>query len=403
MAQITTNGLRAKWSGKDRWLSDGGSRGAGRLVARITSSGAFFFFQYFSTKGCRRLFPMGRFDVQGTRGLSLIAARARCAELSALYRSGTKDIHAHFEQQQRQTTLAREVEAEAAAQARADAQRYSLKRFLTAYVEHLQRLGKPSAHDVQNIFKNHVFADAILPDIEASVVETDEFVRIIGKVVVAGHGRTAGKLRSYLHAAYGLAIRSKTDPAAPQVMREFAIKVNPISSIHTLSQYNNAQDRHLSAPELAAFLRRVRAKPLDAKRDALGVCIELGEQRPTRLLRLRRADVDLSARVLTLYDVKGKRQKPRLHVVPLTKHAVQILERRISNLTSNEPVFSTNARTAVDRATLTHYVAAISREMLNTREVHEPFTCAISGVRWRRCWLAGASQAMRESTSSLMA
>jgi hypothetical protein len=93
-------------------------------------------------------------------------------------------------------------------------------------------------------------------------------------------------------------------------MREFGIKVNPISNIHTLSQYNKAHDRNLSAPELTAFLRRVRAKPLDAKRDALEVCIELGGQRPTQLLRLRRANVDLSSRVLTLYDIKGRRLKP---------------------------------------------------------------------------------------------
>lgn len=27
MAEITTNQLRAKWTGKDRWLSDGGRAG----------------------------------------------------------------------------------------------------------------------------------------------------------------------------------------------------------------------------------------------------------------------------------------------------------------------------------------------------------------------------------------
>jgi len=170
MAQITTNGLRAKWTGKDRWLSDGGSRGSGRLVARITSAGAYFYFKY-ASNGRKRPLPLGPFDIQGEHGLSLAAARARAAELSALYRSGTIDLHAHFEQQQRTAERAYQEERAAEAQAllheqqaQEDAQRFSLRKFLTAYVEHLQRAGKPSAKDAANVFKNHVFTDAARAD-----------------------------------------------------------------------------------------------------------------------------------------------------------------------------------------------------------------------------------------------
>src|SRR5579883_2959665 len=199
MAEITTNQLRAKWSGKDRWLSDGGSRGAGRLVARLTRTGAHFFFQYFASQGGKRLFPLGPFDAEGRAGLRLVDARARSAELAALYRAGTTDIHAHF-----------------------DGEGRSLRRFLMAYVEYLKGAGKPSAKDVANIFENHVFSDREISDQDAARVSTDDFVRLISKVVAAGHGRTAAKLRSYLHAAYALGIRAKTNPAAPQVMRELA-------------------------------------------------------------------------------------------------------------------------------------------------------------------------------------
>jgi hypothetical protein len=69
MALITTNGLRAKWLGKDIWLSDPGVRCGGRLLARITRKGAFFYFQYFSADGRRRPFPLGPFDIQGEQGL----------------------------------------------------------------------------------------------------------------------------------------------------------------------------------------------------------------------------------------------------------------------------------------------------------------------------------------------
>jgi hypothetical protein len=85
IALITTNGLRAKWLGKDIWLSDPGVRGGGRLLARITRKGAFFYFQYFSADGRRRPFPLGPFDIQGEQGLSVAAARDRTTELSKLY------------------------------------------------------------------------------------------------------------------------------------------------------------------------------------------------------------------------------------------------------------------------------------------------------------------------------
>jgi integrase len=239
-------------------------------------------------------------------------------------------------------------------------------------VVHLQ--GKPSARDIANIFKNHVFTDVALSERDATLISTDDFVGLISKVVAAGHGRTAAKLRSYLRAAYSLAIRAKTNPAAPQSMRDFDIQINPVASIDALAQFNRALKRNLSAPELAAFLKRVRSLPIDAKRDALEVCICLGGQRPTQLLRLRRADVDLSAGVITLYDPKGRRQQPRPHLVPVPKVAADILQRRIANLAGDEPVFSTDGRSLMDCGTLTNFVTAIAVDMVKSEELREKFT-----------------------------
>jgi F0F1-type ATP synthase membrane subunit b/b' len=131
-------------------------------------------------------------------------ARARGAELAALYRAGTKDIRAHFAQRQReieceraQAECTRQAQEYAETQAQVDTERYSLRRFLTAYVEYLRSAGKPSANDVANILENHVFSDQEVSNQDAARVSTDDFVRLISKVVAA-HGRTAVKLRSYL-------------------------------------------------------------------------------------------------------------------------------------------------------------------------------------------------------------
>jgi hypothetical protein len=47
---------------------------------------------------------------------------------------------------------------------------------------------------------------------------------LISALTEVGKGRTATKLRSYLRAAYSLAISSKTDPDAPLILRSFGIE-----------------------------------------------------------------------------------------------------------------------------------------------------------------------------------
>lgn len=172
-------------------------------------------------------------------------------------------------------------------------------------------------------------------------------MRLLSKVIDAGKGRTAAKCRSYLRAAYSLAIRSRTDPKVPLGMRAFGITANPIAGIDALAAYNRTRQRALSGPELAAFLKQLETLPAGAQRDALKLCLLLGGQRPVQLLRVRPADIDIAASTLTIYDAKGKRRQPRMHVVPLTAEASAILERRLRQLGEGEPLFSTDKQTAM--------------------------------------------------------
>jgi integrase len=390
MAQITTNALRAKWRGKDEWLSDGGPRGAGRLVARLTESGPQFLFQYFlpnAGREVKRFLPVGPYDAEGTRGLSLPKARDRAAELSALYRAGTTDLHAHFQRQREAEERGRRATEEAARRAKEDAQRGTLRQLLAAYVGHLERQGKQSVRDVRSIFNTHVLeAEPELAGRKASELSVDDLVGLISRVVEAGKGRTADKLRSYLRACYQLAVESKTNPAAPMALRAFRISVNPVASVGALSQFNRARDRVLSAPELGAYLRRLDTLQPGPQKDALELLLLLGGQRPMQLLRLKAGDVDLDAATVTLYDGKGARSQPRRHVLPLVKEAAAILERRLEKQaaaqeaatapeerSSDVPLFSTDDRTGMRHETLSALVADIAGKMVKEKEARERF------------------------------
>ena len=375
MPQLTVTALRARWPGFDRWLTDGGARGGGRLLARVMRDGTHWYYLYFH-EGQKRRLPLGPYCERGERGLSVVQARTRVAELAALHRNGVTDLHAHLERERAAAEREHQAAEAEARRATEDAQRGTLRQLLDAYVAHLERLGKQSAKDVRSIFARHVADRAPeLLERKAAELSVDDFVGLVGRLVEAGKGRTADKLRSYLRAAYQLALESKTNPGAPLALRAYGIAVNPIASIGALSQFNRARDRVLSAPELGAFLRRIDGLEPGARRDALQLLLLLGGQRPVQLLRLRAADVDLSARVVTLYDGKGARSQPRAHTLPLVGAAATILQRRLSALAEGEPVFSTDQEHVMRVETLGAQAGEIVTAMLATDppEAREPF------------------------------
>jgi integrase len=119
--------------------------------------------------------------------------------------------------------------------------------------------------------------------------------------------------------------------------------------------------------------------------------IEYFGQRPTQLLHAKVVDVDLPGRALTLYDPKGARAQPRVHVVPLTETAAGIVQRRLdANLMLREEMqrnagevpksdlaaswlFTTDGVTAVREETVSELVKEISVAMVREKEAREPW------------------------------
>lgn len=381
MAELTDRTLQRKWSGKDEWLSDRGSRGAGRLVAKVSASGVTFYFQYY-LDGRRRFLPIGSYDRKGERGKTLLQARDQAQEWSLLMRSGVADLHGLFEDQERDRQRLRAEAAAEATRLAQEAKSYSLRQLLDTYANHLERSGKQAAADVRRIFQLHVYS--IAPELverKAASIPVDDFVALLARLTEAGKGRTAGKLRSYLRAAYSLAMRAKTDPDAPLVMRTFGISTNPIASIGALSRYNRIRTRSLNAEELSQFLRRLQALPETPKRDLVLLCLLLGGQRPSQLLRVRLVDLDLTAGTITLYDPKGARTQPRTHVLPVPDAAIPILIRlsaRVvtfpANFQGKSPLlFSSDGVKGLRVETVSALVNKLASEMLTRKQLREGF------------------------------
>ena len=239
-----------------------------------------------------------------------------------------------------------------------------------------------TAYDVKNIFKNHLDSKPIA-DRPAKDVKRAEIAALLRELIEAKppKGRTAAKLRSYLRAAYAIAVRAEGDSDAPAIFIEFKVIENPAAETASLAKFTRARDRALTEDELRVYWTRLAAIPQAPLRGALQLALLLGGQRIAQLLRLKRADVNLTAGDLKLRDPKGRRKDVRVHELPITPAAKAILEPLVDAAAAAECgwVFSSDGKSPVDPSTLTHLVRKIAAAMKKAKESPAPFT--LSDIR----------------------
>ena len=96
----------------------------------------------------------------------------------------------------------------------------------------------------------------------------------------------------------------------------------------------------------------------------------LGGQRPTQLLRCARGDADLAARTLTLRDGKGRRDVPRLHVLPMAPMVHALIAARGEGK-ADAPLFSGDGKRATRIETCEEYATAILAAMADDARLRD--------------------------------
>lgn len=373
-ARITPLGInKTKPKAKDYWLSDDdGTRGGGRLVVRISPSNSKLFYFRYSINGERRLLPIGPFSLDTLNGyFTLEQAREDFRRYSALHRKPeSKDVIAYLEQiDTEKATAKRQIEEKL----RADQielereSKYSLIKLCDTYAAHLKKLEKPSSGDVSSLFKLYVKESdiAMLP---AKSITAKQVTALLRKIVDDGKGRTAGKLRSSMRAAYELAVKAELDPSTPSAFLDFGIESNPVAATAALSKFSNASDRSLSNVEMGELWRRLKAVPDDGpiKLLALRLIILLGGQRAEQLVKVTISKgVDLEENIVTLQDPKGRRTKPRLHSIPIVGLAIDDVRNLIkrSALLESDWLIA-NRKSYLKANTLSNAILDISKDMI---------------------------------------
>ncbi|HDR9486724.1 TPA: integrase arm-type DNA-binding domain-containing protein [Burkholderia aenigmatica] len=366
----------ARRSRKVCWLHESRGRGQGALSLKIAASGTAAWYYRYSVERKNKYFPLGAYGDQSDR-LTLADARVQCSNAAAKRQNAIDgDLHASEREKLAAEHRRKENESRAATDAAAEAlarTKFTLKALMDAYISHLKGAGKPSAGDVRRMVTLHVYEAfpkyALSP---AKDLTREQATEIFRRLVEVGKGRTAGKVRTSLHAAFELALGIDGDAAAPSTMTGFSIAFNPIAATKALNQFNRVGQRHLSTTEFRAFWSHL-SQTEGLATAAVRVAVLAGAQRIAQLLRVKRPDYDCDAKILTLFDHKGRRQSPRRHDIPLPAGAIAIVEQCLSliqNGAEDQRIFGT---TVPD--TVSDVISKISAAMIASGE-------AVAGFGW---------------------
>ena len=323
-----TPGQVIKAAAKGKYVSLGKVTPAGSLEVRKLASGTFLYWRV-TTAGKAARVTIGTYDplapplslTPTAKGYSVQAAIAAAQVLGQAHNANLH-IGGHaglIAAEAEAVRIAAEAQAQAIRSAEAvktHAAQFTLQNLLNAYADHLEALGRQSHGDARSIFKHHVTnawpAVAATP---ANQVTPEQVADMMRKVLEAGKGRTANKLRSYVRAAYQTAIAARSKASIPLAFKEYAIKANPAAATTPDETANKPDKNPLGAADLRSYWQLIKFMP-----GFVGAVLRLhlltGGQRVAQLVRLLNKDVTTDT--ITLFDSKGKPGQPaRPHQVPL--------------------------------------------------------------------------------------
>lgn len=308
---------------------------SGALEARKLSDGSTKFYWRYSFEKKTRREHIGLYDSAAApksldptaRGYSIAAARRAAEEMARLHLDNLDTGgYEGIKQVKRDARAAAEAEAE---RVRA----YTLRRLLNAYSDYLERQGKSlSAQDTRSLFKVHIYTPfPALADSPASKVTQDDVAAVLRRIFEGGKNRTAGKLRSYLMAAYNLACDARLNAVIPMDFKEFGLKSSPLERLPVGAGASKSAKNPLSTEELQLYWRLLQNVP-GFRGALLRFHLLTGAQRAAQLVRLLTRDIKDGT--ITLYDTKGR---PRPGVVAERPWQIPLTERAKAALAICDP------------------------------------------------------------------
>jgi hypothetical protein len=265
----------------------------GALQARKQTSGAIAFYWRYSIGAASERVAIGLCD-SGAAPKSLtptpcgysLAAATRAAESLAL------EHHQHRDEGGRPALLAAQRQAkQAAMESKRRAAANSLENLLSDYFDHLEKIGRRSHKDARSIFKLHVIeAWPKVVAMPAKDVRGEHLADMMRRLIDAGKGRTANKLRSYARVAYQTGKAARSKPSIPVSFKAYEIASNPVAETEPDEAQNRADKGPMNAEEMRSYWHAIKRLP-GFKGSLLRLHLLTGGQRIEQLVNLQTADI----------------------------------------------------------------------------------------------------------------
>ena len=360
-------------------------RGRGSLRTVVRNGVARFYYRHQTLVGKQDDYPLGVYEPDSrnvdprTGKLSISDARevARDAvrDNEAGQRegfSGVREYRDHLAKAQADERREQYESIKAEEKRLELANKYTLKALLDLYLTVKEEQGVAAIKDAKNLFTNYVYGSPIA-DKPANLVARKEVASLI-RDAKANTSRQWQKLRSYIKAAYNLALDAEDDETADSRFIPFQITNVPVSTPKLAGSLSTAsRERVLVEDELRALLRVLRSDS-SYKSDLMKFTLLTG-QRMEQFLRCKLKDLDLKAKIMTLYDKKGRRNEPKRHYVYLEGEALEIVSKfaLYSDEIGSEYVFCVSPDRYIAQDTLSRFGTSISRRLLSESHISESF------------------------------
>lgn len=302
-----------------------GSRGEGALMLARRGDTVSGDYRYTAPDGSRQKIDLGRLGKHNP----LRVMRAACRTWNDR-RKSHPDLREWIEAE----NIRQRLELEAARQAEESARRAeavaaatgTLEDLLRDYIENLKAKGRVSVGDVEQTFTRIIYGTPT-GSMKARDIEPSHIRDILAQLYRAGAKTARNRLRAYLHAAFAFGLRSEYDESR-ESGRSFGLTINPVAATAPLDGVERVGTRYLNADELRAFYNELHRTPTTHRVMVafLKFLIALGGQRPQQVLQVPWTDYDFENRTIRIIDRKGRAALPRVHLVPLTGRALELLE-----------------------------------------------------------------------------
>lgn len=303
-----------------------GGRGDGTLLFDKRASGSIEAYYLYLFKGKEYKIKIGPYKTtRAKHGYSLSECREKAQELARIRRECGGDLKGHIEAQERQREQERLEEQR---RQEAEALKGSFIDLIQAYVDDQEQQGKDSAHQTrQGLEKNVIKAYPSIAIKKAKDVTPDDIVTILAAIHNRGSEGESVRIRSLLHACFNYGMKGDYDPTRVGEKR-FYIQHNPVSATKKNTRAVKVGERVLSHDEVRQLWTSVGNVHRVGFVMACFIRFMLatGGQRPKQLLQARWEDYDFNRNCVTLIDRKGRQGTLKVHVVPLSKRALSILD-----------------------------------------------------------------------------